>query len=154
MLAGIVLLEDAPIQLVHCFNQAKGCKTALPDPVIDSLSVLKYEQHMMCLQEHICALQLPFHHPVPPGWEKFMMEVDRETLVQMYSEDLETPRADVAKTIVLFHESAFQANDNAHDTKMLIMRSSTLSTLFCFVSDSVDNLSRFLIVLKTISTTN
>ena len=79
-LAGAVLPEDAPVQLLQCFNQAKEYKTALPDPDIDSVSVLKYEQHFMCLPKDICALQLPFHHPVPPGRERFMMDFEREKL--------------------------------------------------------------------------
>ena len=84
-LAGVVLPEGAPVQLLQCFNQAKEYKTALPDPVIDGVSVLKYEQHLMCLPKDTCALQLPFQHLVPPGRERFMMDFEREALVQMYS---------------------------------------------------------------------
>ena len=42
-LAGVVLPENAPVQFLQCFDQAKKYKTALPHPIIDSASGLKYE---------------------------------------------------------------------------------------------------------------
>ena len=70
--------------MCSCLQRVREHKTALPDLVIDSLSVLKYENYMLCHLEDICAIKLPFHHVVSPGREKFMSEVDRDSLKNMY----------------------------------------------------------------------
>ena len=84
-LAAVILPENIPGELMHCFQQAKDYKTAVPDPVIVSLAVLNSERYMMCLPQDICALKLPCHCLCMPGREKFMIECDREALLKMYT---------------------------------------------------------------------
>jgi len=71
-LAADILPQDSPLQLVSCLQRVSEHETALPDLVIDSLSVLKYKNYMLCHLENICAIKLPFHHVVSPGREKFV----------------------------------------------------------------------------------
>ena len=54
-LPGVVVPEDAPVQLLQCFSQAKEYKTALPHPVIDSVSVLKYRNSLLFRPENFRA---------------------------------------------------------------------------------------------------
>ena len=85
-LASIDLPESIPSDLRHCFMQLREAKTAVPDPVADSLSVLEYERNKLCYPKKICAIKLSFHHLVPPGREKYLSEEARGTLTGMYSE--------------------------------------------------------------------
>ena len=83
-LASVTLPVDVPSELVDCFQAAKDHRTALPDAVFNGCAILKYEQNMMCQLQDVCALKLPFQHLIPPGREKFMMESEKENLMQMY----------------------------------------------------------------------
>ena len=65
---GVVLPEDAPVQLLQCFNQVKEYKTDFPDPVIGSVSILKCERHLTCdvfAKKYICPSAS--FSAVPPG---------------------------------------------------------------------------------------
>ena len=83
-LAATVLPPDLPLELVQIFTQAKECETALPDPVISGLVVLKYEHNLMCLPQEICAIKQSFQYLVPPGREKYMLDNQRQDLSLMY----------------------------------------------------------------------
>ena len=83
-LAATVLPPDLPLELVQIFTQAKECETALPDPVISGLVVLKYEHNLMCLPQEICAIKQSFQYLVPPGCEKYMLDNQRQDLSLMY----------------------------------------------------------------------
>ena len=83
-LASTILPSDLPQELVQIFTQAKEYRTALPDPIISGLTVLSYEQNLMCFPKEICAVKQCYQHVVPPGHEKFMMEHQRKDLTQMY----------------------------------------------------------------------
>lgn len=85
LLASVILPDDSPDELLHCFQNAKDYRTSLPSPVIDTFSVLKYEQNLFCPPQRISAHKLDIHYPVPPGREKFMTEAHQEALLQMYS---------------------------------------------------------------------
>ena len=52
-LAVVIVPQDSPLQLVSCLQRVREHETALPDLVIDSLSVLKYEYYMLCHLENI-----------------------------------------------------------------------------------------------------
>ena len=83
-MAAVVLPENIPKELVQCFQQIKEYKTALPDSVIPGLSVLNYEQYILCQPKEICSLKLSLNKPVPPGREKFLTDVERNDLQEMY----------------------------------------------------------------------
>ena len=57
-MAAVVLPENMPKELVQCFHQIKEYKTGLPDFVISGLSVLNYEQYILCRPKEICSLKL------------------------------------------------------------------------------------------------
>ena len=81
ILAAIELPEDSPEEMVQCIKKIKENKAALPDPVTDNLSFIRYEQYTICRPDELCALLLSCHHP---GREKFMMECEKQALVEMY----------------------------------------------------------------------
>ena len=83
-MAAVVLPENIPKELVQCFQQLKEYKTALPDFVISGLSVLNFEQYILCQPKEICSLKLGLHKPVPPSREKFLTDVERNYLEEMY----------------------------------------------------------------------
>ena len=84
-LASVELSQAIPPELCQCFTQMKQAKTALPDTTIDGVAFLKYEENLLCYPKHVCAARLPFHHPIPPGREKYLPEEARELLTEMYS---------------------------------------------------------------------
>lgn len=63
----------------------KEVQTALPDAIINSLSILKYEANMLCLTHDIDAIQLDFQKPIPPGKEKCFDKEHRDVFSEMYS---------------------------------------------------------------------
>ena len=84
-LAGVSIPANSPHELVQCFSQVKECRMALPDPAINNQVVLEYEQNIFCSPSEISTIKHTFHYPFPPGKEKFMMEIDRELLKEMYN---------------------------------------------------------------------
>lgn len=85
-LAATELLQTLPdlLDLVEIFQQAKEHRTALPDPVISGFLVFQYEQNLMCPVQQICAIKQSFHHVVAPGYEKYLMDIERQDLREMY----------------------------------------------------------------------
>jgi hypothetical protein len=83
-LVSIDLPVAIPTELRQCYAKMKLTKTVLPDSIIDSLSVLKYEDNMLCSASEICAVKLDCQQPVPPGQEKYFTEEYRDTLSEMY----------------------------------------------------------------------
>lgn len=72
------------VELRQCFAQMKQARTVLPDSIIDNMSVLKYEDNILCSASEICAVKLDFQQPVPPGLEKCFTEDYRDVLSEMY----------------------------------------------------------------------
>ena len=83
-LAGLIVPENTPTELAHCFQVVREYKTALPDLIISGLSLLHYERNIMCSTNAFCALKLVNHQLIQPGREKLMPEFERTDLQQMY----------------------------------------------------------------------
>lgn len=83
-LASIELPATIPKELQQCFMQTRKARIALPDIVINSLSVLKYEDNMLCSVQQVCAAKLDFQQLIPPGKEKLFSEDSRDLLREMY----------------------------------------------------------------------
>ncbi len=69
-LASIELPVTVPKELKQCFTQTRKLELLSLTFVINSLSVLKYENNMLCSVQQVCAVKLDFQQPIPPGKEK------------------------------------------------------------------------------------
>ena len=79
------LANGAPPELVqYFFETTTKCQKIAADPLIDGHNIMNYEKNMKSLPKEICALKMNFHFLIPPGREKFMTELDREVLTEMY----------------------------------------------------------------------
>ena len=83
---GVTLPQSASPELIHCFIAMRDSKSALPDPiVIDGYAVRNYEMNISCPAADICMLKMDFHSVSLPGREKFMTEVQKDLLTEMYA---------------------------------------------------------------------
>lgn len=85
VLASHILPENIPLELVECFQKAKELKTAIPNPVICGLTVLRYEENNPCVPQSIWPQKLSLHQLVNRGREKIMLECEKIDLQEMYS---------------------------------------------------------------------
>ena len=76
--------QDIPIELKQCLVKMKHEKTSLPNAVIDSFSLLKYENNTVCSTHEVCATKYSFQQPLTPIREKYFTEIVRDALNDMY----------------------------------------------------------------------
>ena len=83
---GVTLPQSASPELIHCFTAMRDSKSALPDPIVmDGYAVRNYEMNISCPAADICMLKMDFHSVSLPGREKFMTEVQKDLLTEMYA---------------------------------------------------------------------